>query len=507
MEKRAFLTLISLLGIAVFACNSVPFLAHATKAPAIAEPTAASEEQIQGENPTPEAGGEVADTPAPEKACGEDEEGMVEVRWFVGMGTGTDPVQVRAEQEVVNDFNRSQDKINLVLEIVPYDSAKDVLSTQIASGNGPDIIGPVSWGGSNAFYGQWLDISQYIECAGFDISIFNPALVDMYDTPEGMVGLPFAVYPSLLFFNRRLFDEASLAYPPANYGDPYVMPDGSTVEWSWEALGNLARLLTIDTSGRNATESGFNKNAVLQYGYTWQYEQHPNFWGSFWGSGSMVAPDGRTAQAPDVWVESWRWTYDGIWGAKPFMANAAVEGSHDYAGGNPFNSNKVAMTVQPFWYTCCIGDVRTWDAAAIPSYNGAVGGRIDGDTFRIWKGTKHPGAAFNAMSYLVTKGVQKLIIGSSEMQAAYGAIPALTSAQEAWRTQRAVAFPWVKNFHTIIAGLDYPDVPSADGYMPNYNEAWTRGYTFANLLRNTAGINLDREIQTYLADMNVIFSK
>jgi multiple sugar transport system substrate-binding protein len=508
MKKRAFLTLITLLGIAAFACNSVPFLAQSTAASEKAEPNAAAtEEQAPAENPTPEEAVQPEDTPAPENSCGGQEEGTVEVRWFIGMGTGTDPVQVRAEQAVVDDFNNSQDKIKLVMEIVPYDSAKDVLSTQIASGNGPDIIGPVGWGGSNAFYGQYLDISQYIECTGFDTSVFNPALVDMYDTAEGTVGLPFAVYPSVLFFNTKLFDEAGLAYPPANYGDPYVMPDGAEVEWSWEALRDVARLLTIDTAGKNAAESGFNKNSVMQYGYTWQYEQHPNYWGSFWGGGSMVAPDGRSAQAPDVWIESWRWTYDGIWGARPFMGKAAVEGSSDYSGGNPFNSNKVAMTVQPFWYTCCMNDIRSWDAAAMPSYNGKVGGRIDADTFRIWKGTKHPEAAFTAMSYLVTEGVQKLIIGSADMMAAYGAIPALTSAQEEWRAQKAIWYPWVKNLDTVIAGLDYPDVPSAEGYMPNYNEAWTRGNIFANLLRNTAGLNLDKEIQTYLTDLNVIFSK
>jgi multiple sugar transport system substrate-binding protein len=433
--------------------------------------------------------------------------GAVDVRWFVGMGTGTDPVQVRAELEVVNQFNAKQDAINLILEIVPFDSAKDVLSTQIASGNGPDIIGPVGWGGSNAFNGQWLDISSQMTASGFDSSIFNPALVSMYETSEGQVGLPFAVYPSVIFYNTKLFDEAGLAYPPAKYGEKYKMPDGSEVEWSWDTLTAVSKLLTIDGAGLNTTEEGFNKEDIKQYGYTWQYETHPSYWGSFWASGSMVAADGKTAQAPDAWVAAWKWTYDAIWGDQPFIANGAVEGSQDYAGGNPFNSNKVAMTDQPFWYTCCMGDVKTWDAAAMPTYNGKVGGRIDADTFRIWKGTKNPEQAFEVLKYLVTDAVQILIVGSKDMKAAYGAIPALTSAQEAWRTEKAAAYPWVKNLDTVIAGLSYPDAPSAEGYMPNYNEAWTRGSTFANLLRNTAGLDLDKEIATYLADLTVIFGK
>src|SRR4030042_172575 len=116
-------------------------------------------------------------TDAPDATQAPAKEDTIDVRWFVGMGTGTDPVQVRAELEVVNKFNAMQDKINLILEIVPYDSAKDVLSTQIASGNGPDIIGPVGWGGSDAFNGQWLGISNSMTSSGFDSSLFKPAPV------------------------------------------------------------------------------------------------------------------------------------------------------------------------------------------------------------------------------------------------------------------------------------------------------------------------------------------
>lgn len=438
-------------------------------------------------------------------------EGVIQVRWYVGMGTGTDPVQLKAEIAVVDAFNKSDlakaNNMRMVMEVIPYDSAKDTLSTEIAAGAGPDIIGPVGWGGSNAFNGQWLDIAQYIEDTNFDTSVFNPALVDMYETSEGTVGLPFAVYPSVIFYNTKLFDEAGLAYPPANYGEKYKMPDGSEVEWSWDTLTAVAKMLTIDGAGVNSSEAGFDKDDIKQYGFSWQWEGHPFYWGSFWQSGTILAADGKTAQAPDAWIASWKWTYNAIWGDQPFYANAAVEGSQDYNSGNVFGSNKVAMVDLPFWYTCCTGDVKTWDAGAMPTYNGKVGGRIDADTFRIWKGTKHPKEAFIAMSYMVTTAVDILIVGSEAMPAAYGAIPALTSAQEAWRAQKAIAFPWVKNLDTVIAGLSYPDTPSAEGFMPNYNEAWERGNTFSNLLRNTKGLDLDKEIATFLSDLTTIFNK
>ena len=39
---------------------------------------------------------------------------------------------------------------------------------------------------------------------------------------------------------------------------------------------------------RNSTQSGFNKNNIKQYGFTWNFLNHPNFWGSYWAGGSMV---------------------------------------------------------------------------------------------------------------------------------------------------------------------------------------------------------------------------
>ena len=166
-----------------------------------------------GTTPAGDTGGDTGAASSEAPAMGE----KVQIRWFVGLGTGTDPNQITVQEQVVSDFNASQDRIELVLEVVPYDSARDTLATQIASGAGPDIIGPVGWGGSNAFYGQWLDISPYL--GDFDTSVFDPALIEFYQTEEGQVGLPFAVFPGAMYFVPAMFDEAGLAYPPQKYGD------------------------------------------------------------------------------------------------------------------------------------------------------------------------------------------------------------------------------------------------------------------------------------------------
>jgi multiple sugar transport system substrate-binding protein len=218
----------------------------------------------------------------------------VQIRWFVGLGTGTDPEQVAIQEEVVADFNASQDKIELVLEIVPYDSARDTLSTQIASGAGPDIVGPVGWGGSNDFYGQWLDIAPYIQSSGFDTSVFDPALVKFYQTEEGQIGLPFAVFPGAMYFVPAMFDEAGLNYPPQVYGEKYVFPDGREADWNWETVTEVAKLLTVDVNGLNATEEGFDRTQIVQVGY------NPSGSPSSRSVHSMAAPPSSTPAMPRV---------------------------------------------------------------------------------------------------------------------------------------------------------------------------------------------------------------
>jgi multiple sugar transport system substrate-binding protein len=291
------------------------------------------------------------------------------------------------------------------------------------------------------------------------------------------------------------------------------MPDGSTVDWSWDTVAKVGKALTTDKAGKNATEAGFDKNNIVNYGFTYGFENSILYTGAFWQGGSVVAADGKTAQIPAAWKDSWKWLYDGIWGDQPFIPNQNYQQSLNN-GGNPFDGNHVAMIDNPIWYTCCMGHVTTdgsdkstatWDAGIMPSYNGKVGGRVDADTFRILKTTKHPQEAFDAMYYLETKAVAKLIIGTKDKPAPYGALPARTADQAAWLAAKQATFPQVKNWDTILAGLSYPDNPSAEAYMPNFIKAFDRTRTFYALIL-TSPVDLAKEEATFQSDMQTIFN-
>ena len=504
MKKRFNLFFVTwiVLALVLAACRPA---AVVTQAPASTATTAAEATTAPEVEPTAE--GTPVPTPYP---IAELEEGKIGVRWFVGLGTGTDAAQIAAQEEVVADFNASQDRIQLILEIVPYDAARNALSVQIASGNGPDIIGPVGWGGSNGFYGQWLDVSPYVEQSGFDTSIFDPALLEFYQTEEGQVGLPFAVFPGAMYFQPSMFDEVGLNYPPQVYGEKYEL-DGEELDWNWETVTEVAKRLTIDVNGNTALDEGFDPNQIVQVGYTAQW-QHPNSVATFYGGAAKIYEGNATGEyestMPESWKEAFQWYYDSMWGDQPFNATGALAGSAEFGNGNLFNAGKAAMGLTQTWYTCCLTQFRDagleFQLGIQPmGSDGEVNGRIDADTFRIWKGTKVPAEAFEVLTYLITTGGDKLL-------PAYGAMPAIADKTEAFFAVKSADYPFVteESWNVFIQGLAYPDTPSAEQYQPNWNEAFARQQTFMDLMNNTPPDQFDFEAEyaALVNDLNVIYN-
>ncbi len=171
---------------------------------------------------------------------------------------GLEVVWLISRFQLKKRFSRFQcfpDKIELVLEVVPNvdNQSTSAFSAEIASGNGPDIVGPVGLDNSNAFSDQWLDLAPYVSETSFSL-VSDPALKTFFQSEVGQFGLPVGVYPSAVYYVPSLFDNAGLNYPPNKYGDKYVMPDGTVVDWNWDTLTQIARLLTIDANGQNASD-------------------------------------------------------------------------------------------------------------------------------------------------------------------------------------------------------------------------------------------------------------
>jgi multiple sugar transport system substrate-binding protein len=491
MKKRLLFVLSFVLIFSMFlaACQPADVPEMDTEEPEVEDPLVEEPEEPEVEEPEVEEP-EVED---PEE---EAPEGVTRVRWFVGLGAGSDEGTFEPQQAVVDAFNASQDEIELVLEIVDNDVAYDTLATQIAAGNAPDIVGPVGVRGRDTFKGAWLDLQPLIDANNYDLSDFDPALVDFYNIEgEGQIGIPFASFPSFVLYNKDLFDEAGLNYPPAAYGEPYVWPDGTEVEWNMDTLKEVAMILTVDANGVDATMDGFDTENIVQFGWMNQWTD-PRGIGTFFGAGSFLADDGETAQIPEEWEAAWKWTYDGWWNDW-FIPNGPYGGA-DFlqSGGGPFGSGNLGMMHNHTWFVAdwALDGSFDFDFAATPAYEGTITSKMHADTFGIPKGSANPEAAFETLTYMLS------IEGASQLLPIYGGLPARNSLQETW----SYNFP-DKNWDVALASAAYADNPNHESWMPSFLETTDRYNEFWNFLANTPDVDVDAEIETLRQDLQGIF--
>jgi multiple sugar transport system substrate-binding protein len=501
-----FATLASAVALAASACGgSAPSVAPASVTASAAPPASQSA--------APSA---VASTAKPGQIINVNGKDHQVVRWFVGLGSGTNPAQIALQQTVVNDFNAEQDKrtdgkmpILLSLEIVQNATATTILKTEMASGSAPDLIGPVGIKGRAGFAGQFLDMTPLIANAGFDMTKYPSKLVDtMKDGQTGaLLGIPYAVYPSYIFFNKDLFDEAGLKYPPQKVGDKYEMPDGSKVDWNWDTVRNIGMLLSVDKNGKDATQAGFDPANQTQFGFEFQWTEGRRLASAF-GAGSLVAADGKTAQFPDDWKTAWTWYYNGIW-KDHFIANDTERNSDLLAKGNVLSSGHAAMGHMFQWYICCMspdatkaGNFKKWDIAVMPmNAAGATTAPINIDTFTISKDSPVADRAFEAMSYLVTR---------LDLMALYGGTPAVGDQLKFFHDvvdpTFTKQFPGNKvNWQVALDMESYAESPNHEAEMPNYIKAQNDYTTVFSTLPTKEGLDLNKTFTDLVATLQADF--
>jgi multiple sugar transport system substrate-binding protein len=425
--------------------------------------------------------------------------GDVEIRWYCCLGTGDAPEQVAVEEQVAEAFNTSHPGIHLRFEGYPYQLARDALSVQLGSGAGPDIVGPVGIGGAEAFHGQWLDLKPLIDKTGYDMTQYPASTVSLYNVGgEGQVGIPYAIYPSALFYKASLFKEAGLNEPPHDWNATYKMPDGSTVPWDYDTARKIALILTVDKNGKDATEAGFDPENIVQWGWEPQRDDLRQV-GAYWKAGTFAASDGKTVQIPEAWAAAWHYFYDGIWKDHVSVTGPQFLNTDFNPNGYPFFTGKVAMSENYLWSTYGVKDAGDdWNLAATPSYQGQTTAAFNADTFRILKGTKHPDEAFTVLQFL---------LGNEDLLKLYAGMPAVEAKQDAFLQSLQADYTQTIDWNVAKKGVDFADVPNFESYMPAYNQTLDLLNTFTTKWQSTAGLDIDSEIADMKSQMQAIWDK
>jgi len=414
--------------------------------------------------------------------------------WYVGLGAGGDADVIPKEKDWVDKFNKSQTDACLTLQVVHNPESYDTLKAQLAAGAAPDIVGPVGKAGRASFQGAWADVVALAASAGFDLSKYDPALLDFTKDEGVLVGIPFALFPSFIYYNKDLFDEAQIPYPPHKVGEKY---DGK--DWNLDTLSELSKKLTVDANGNDGTSSSFDPKNIKQFGYFEQFTDARGIAVLFGGGLPYELSDPKTAKIPDNWREAWKWYYDSVW-KNNFSPNADYQNSDLLAKGNPFSSGNVAMAHSHTWYTCCFPLTKlNWDIAVMPEVDGKITAKLHGDTFAILKDSKNQEAAFKVLSKMVV---------DPDLYQIYGGMPAIPEDRPAFFAAfDARVAPNKVDWTVAQEMVKYPDLPNHESWLPNLIKANDLFTKFRTLMDQTPGLDMDKEIDTLQSQLDAIFKE
>lgn len=150
----------------------------------------------------------------------------------------SDDNPVRREQ--IEIFNRSHPDILLTLD--PGNIWMEKIIVQSIGGVGPDLFDAV---GRYTIYGLVeagvaMDLTDLAREHGFDLKRTWPAIAKELQIDGRQYSFPCNVVASVLFYNKALFDEYGVAYPPR--------------DWTWDEFVDTASRLTRKARNRSGYE-------------------------------------------------------------------------------------------------------------------------------------------------------------------------------------------------------------------------------------------------------------
>lgn len=170
------------------------------------------------------------------------------------------PQEKRAVDDMLASFNESHPGITMRGQHIPTDYPIK-LNTMIAGGTPPaagylgaDMALP--W----AEEGLLLDLTSYFEQDQKEANRFEGTLYTLGDKTYG----GWSVAETMLtYYNKDVFDQVGLEYPPATAEDA----------WTWDEFVEVAKKLTKDRNGNDATSPDFDPNNIQTYGVSF-----PRWW-------------------------------------------------------------------------------------------------------------------------------------------------------------------------------------------------------------------------------------
>jgi multiple sugar transport system substrate-binding protein len=324
-----------------------------------------------------------------------------------------DPVEQQGQSEVLlPTFKKVAPNVEVVHDIFAAANADDTytlkLYTLFAAGTPPDV-----WGFGQNYFGFWArgmvaDITSRITRDKVNLDQFLPGLPDKFKIHGKHYGLPqLTTFGTLLFYNKPLFDQAGIKYPPVDWDDK---------SWTFEAMLDAARKMTKNPGEADATYGlTFSVQLPLTLAWLWGGDAfRPEHWTD--GIAQSTLLDSPESIDGHQWTQDIRWKYQ-----------IAPRNGKDPTSGISFKAGRYAMEVNGgwnFWGYSTIKDFK-WGIAALPArvtnkqpnYN---------DQWELSSQSQNPDAAWAFIKHVTTPDIQQ------QYSQLTGTPPTTKAAMDSW---------------------------------------------------------------------------
>jgi ABC-type glycerol-3-phosphate transport system substrate-binding protein len=305
-------------------------------------------------------------------------------------------IELEAIKAVVDDFNKSNDRIHVDLLSVSGIHNKTLMAT--AAGVPPDVAGLFGPNVAQYFHDRAvIPLDDLCDENGIKRENYIPVYWDICTFEGTLYALPSTPASTALHYNTRLFKKAGLTRPP------------ETIE-------------ELDAYSDRLTKTG-PKGEIVQAGFV---HNEPGWWNWGWGfvfGGELWDGESRiTCDSPDnVRAFTWLRDYANKYGKSKIQSFKSGFGTFA-SPQNAFMSEKVAMVIQGGWMGNFIAKYNPhlrWAAAPFPYPKDRpdLKGRTfaDLDILVIPRGAKHPKEAFEFIKYVQRQDVmEKLCLAQTK---------------------------------------------------------------------------------------------
>lgn len=334
---------------------------------------------------------------------------------------------LKIQQEISKKFEQQHEDIKVQVEAYG-DGFDQKLVAAFGAKNPPDVM--YMWD-FPTYYQSLLPLDNYAKTdKDVNIEDFYPTLFNYMKIKDDLYGLPAGFTTHVIYYNKKLFDEANVEYPQEG--------------WTWSDFIEKAKKLTDPTK--------------KQYGFAINASPDPYDFEQFlWSNGtSYISPDGKKIDGymnSDEAVEAVQMFVDMIKDGYAVL----VGGKSQQSGDDVFKAGKIAMWETGIWPKTEFEEAKIdFGIAPLPAFpNKIAKSVINVSAVSIAKDSKNKDAAWEFLKYYTSP---------EAIQMRKGDLPVRKSVVESTNYDKD---PKIKPFYIMLEQSD--NIP-AFLLTPKWNE-------------------------------------